>query len=352
MTKGVAVTSAFPRIRELESAFGNQRVLVVGDLMLDRYLYGTVGRISPEAPVPVVGVRAERNMPGGAANVARNVRALGGQALLCGVVGRDAAGRELLAVLAGEGIDTTGVLQLPGRRTTVKTRIIAERQQVARVDREDPAPLPAPALAALCREAAGLARSATGAIIADYDKGAVGQELVSAVLAAARPRALPVAFDPKRNADFCLGGLRAATPNRREAFALARLAESPPTPDPLRDAPLLKAAAILLGRWKPSFLIITLGAQGMLLARPGRAPVHIPTLAREVFDVSGAGDTVIAALLLALGANADPLAAAELATCAAGVVVGKIGTAVCSGRELLAFYRALAGRGRAGGRSL
>jgi D-beta-D-heptose 7-phosphate kinase/D-beta-D-heptose 1-phosphate adenosyltransferase len=329
------------RAGKLLTKFREQRVLVVGDLMLDRYIYGTVSRISPEAPVPIVRVRDEKNMPGGAANVARNVQALGGQALLCGVVGQDAMGQELLAVLAGEGIVTNGVLQLPQVRTTIKTRIVAERQQIARVDREDHLNLAPAALQALCGEAAVLVRQADGVIVTDYGKGAIRQELVNAVLAAARRAQVPVALDPKLNTGLKVKGLTVATPNRHEAFALARVPEQAPQLDPLRDAALLRVADILLRQWQPRLLAVTLGAQGMLLAARGRAPLHIPTVAREVFDVSGAGDTVIAAMLLALAAGASGVEAAELATCAAGVVVGKIGTAVCSGRELLAFYRTL-----------
>lgn len=331
--------------RAIVSRFGGRRILVVGDLMLDRYIYGAVSRISPEAPVPVVRVRDEANMPGGAANVARNVQALGGRTLLCGVVGQDGMGRELLAALAREGIATLGVMQLSGRRTTVKTRIVAERQQIARLDVEDHANLSPAARRALCRQAAELASQVDGVIISDYAKGAVGRELVEAVLAAAQQNNIPAALDPKWNAGPRVRGLTVATPNRHEAFALARVPEPAPAGDPLRDEPLLRVAGILLRQWRPSFLVITLGAQGMLLAARGRPPLHIPTAVREVFDVSGAGDTVIAALLLALAAGATGVRAARLANCAAGVVVGKSGTAVCSGRELMAFCRALAGSG-------
>ncbi len=328
-------------VRDLVSQFGRQRILVVGDLMLDRYVYGSVGRISPEAPVPVVCVQEEKNMPGGAANVARNVQALGGQARLCGLVGQDQPGQELLAVLARERIDTAGILQLPGRRTTVKTRIVAEGQQVARVDWEARGRMGPEAERELTRIAAGAVGRATGVILADYAKGALGRKVAAAVRSAARRARVPLALDPKPNAAWPARGITVATPNRKEAFALAGVLEQPPQADPLRDAALLRVCRILLRRWPPAFLVVTLGAQGMLLAARGRAPLHIPTVAREVFDVSGAGDTVIAALLLALAAGASERQAAELATCAAGVVVGKRGTAVCTGRELMDFYRSL-----------
>jgi D-beta-D-heptose 7-phosphate kinase/D-beta-D-heptose 1-phosphate adenosyltransferase len=337
----VIMTGKIRWARELVSKFRGRRILVVGDLMLDRYIYGTVSRISPEAPVPVVRVRDEKNMPGGAANVARNIQALGGHALLCGVVGQDRMGQELLAVLARDGVATTGVMQLPGMRTTVKSRIIAERQQVARVDWEDPLIMSPAALRVLCRTAAAAVCRSSGVIIEDYAKGTIRQELVNAVLSAARRAKVPVALDPKQNTGLNVAGITVATPNRKEAFNLAHVPEQAAQPNPLRDEPLIRVAGILMRRWKPLFLAITLGAQGMLLVSRGRAPLHIPTVAREVFDVSGAGDTVIATLLLAMAAGASRLEAAELATCAAGVVVGKPGTAICTSSELMAFYQVL-----------
>ncbi len=317
--------------------FRRCRILVVGDLMLDRYIYGTVSRISPEAPVPVVQVSAERNVPGGAANVAHNVQTLGGRAVLSGVVGRDQAGQLLLKVLAAEGVSAAGVLRVAGYHTTLKTRVLAERQQVARIDWDGRGQMPPPVLRRFCRQAAGLVREADGVIVEDYSKGAVRQELMNAILSAARRRGVPVAMDPKDNADLQLDGLTVATPNRKEAFLLARMPERPPAANPLQDQPLLQVADILMRQWQPQFLVITLGAQGMLLLDRRGLARHIPTVAREVFDVSGAGDTVIATLLLALAAGADHMKAAELANCAAGVVVGKLGTAGCSARELMDF---------------
>lgn len=317
--------------------FERCRILVAGDLMLDRYIYGSVSRISPEAPVPVVRVNHERDVPGGAANVARNVKTLGGQPVLSGVAGRDPAGRMLLRALRESGVSAAGVLQAAACRTTVKTRVLAERQQVARIDWDGDVRLDAGVMRRFCRLAAGLAEKADGVIVEDYSKGAVRQELMNALLAAARRRQIPIAMDPKDNSDLRLEGLTVATPNRKEAFLLARMPERPPAADPLRDHPLLQVADTLIRQWQPQCLVITLGAQGMLLLDRNGPARHIPTVAREVFDVSGAGDTVIAALLLALAAGADHVRAAELANCAAGVVVGKLGTAGCSARELLDF---------------
>ena len=331
--------------RLLVEQFARQKIMVIGDMMLDRYIYGAVSRISPEAPVPVVQVGDEKNMPGGAANVARNVCALGGHVYMRGMVGHDAAGADLLHVLKADHVRTSGVLRYAGIHTTVKTRVLAARQQVVRVDFDDRILLPAKVRSAFCAGLSAAVRSMSGVIIADYAKGTIGQDVVNAVMRVARQNAIPVALDPKENDTLKLPGLTVATPNRKEAFALARLPEQPPRANPLKDQPLLRVAAILLNKWKPAFLLITLGVQGMLLVSRNRPPRHVATVAREVFDVSGAGDTVIATLLLALSAGADYEAAAELATCAAGVVVGKLGTATCTDRELLDYLDMLTSTG-------
>ena len=332
------ITSA--RIQNLLQHFQRQRILVIGDLMLDRYIYGSVTRISPEAPVPVVHVQCEKAMPGGASNVAANIRALGGQTAICGLLGRDPAGRELREILIKDGVITEGILALPELRTTVKTRIIAERQQVCRVDWEENPRLDEPTLDGFCKRIAVELKKSTGAILEDYGKGVLQQRVVDTVLAATQQSGLPVGLDPK-DYSLHLAGLTVATPNRKEAFAAAGLPEAPPAAEPLRDAPLLEAGRRLLQKWLPKLLIVTLGPQGMLLLTADAPPHHVPTRAREVFDVSGAGDTVIASCVLALAAGATPIEAVELANYAAGVVVGKIGTATCSPAELVA---AVAGR--------
>lgn len=325
----------------LVGRFSKQNILVVGDLMLDRYVHGSVVRISPEAPVPVVRVTQEQHMPGGAANVARNVGALGGGALLSGIVGQDPPGQELITVLNRCGVGTRNVLALRGVRTTVKTRVLAEHQQVVRVDWEEPLNLSRDQMRLFGNRVGKLVRHVDGVIIEDYSKGAIRQELIDAVLAVAIPRKIPVALDPKDNASLRVNGITVATPNRREAFTLARVPETPPHQDPLKDKPLLTVAEILMEQWRPQFLVITLGPQGLLLVARDRPPLYMPTVAREVFDVSGAGDTFVATILLALAAGAMPDEAAELANCASGVVVGKIGTASCTAAELLNFLNLL-----------
>lgn len=327
--------------RLLVKKFARQKIMVIGDMMLDRYIYGAVNRISPEAPVPVVRVGDEKNMPGGAANVARNVSALGGRAYMRGVVGRDATGDDLVQVLEADHINTCGVLRYSGIRTTLKTRILAERQQVVRVDWEDRLRLPPKVRKTFCAKVSTAVQSMSGVIIADYAKGAIGQDIVNAVMRVARRKAIPVALDPKENDGLIMSALTVATPNRKEAFALARVPEHPPADNPLKDQALLRVADILLNKWNPAFLLITLGGQGMLLVSHACPPRHVATVAREVFDVSGAGDTVIATLLLALAAGADYASAAELANCAAGVVVGKLGTATCTDQELLDYLEML-----------
>lgn len=324
------------RAEALIADLGPKRILVVGDLMLDRYILGAVSRISPEAPVPVVHVREEKAVPGGASNVALNIRALGATAVVGGVVGRDAAAEELTAALHDRGVETGGVLASERVPTTVKTRVLAERQQVVRVDWEDLYEYDEAELEAFKTLLDRELPRVDGVIVEDYGKGVIHPSMLSHLLKAAGRAGIPVGLDPKDNHELEFEGLTLATPNRREAFVAAGLSEGRPRDNPLEDLRLLQVGDRLLERWKPAFLLITLGAQGMLLMRKGGEPVHVPTRAREVFDVSGAGDTVIAACLLAVAGGATFLEAAELANYAAGIVVGKLGTATCTPAELLA----------------
>ena len=330
------------RAAQLLKKFARRRVLVVGDLMLDRYVYGSVTRISPEAPVPVVKVVRETSMPGGASNVAGNIRALGGQAAVAGMIGKDAAGVELRWLLTHAGVDVECAMMFAGAGTIVKERIIAERQQVVRVDFERSATWsPRQSEKFLALLALELDR-ADGVIIEDYGKGAVTQAVVDLVLAKAAKRGLPVGLDPKDGHELAFQGITVATPNRKEAFAIAGVVDPGAKVDPLADKALRRTGEILMAKWAAENLAITLGAQGMYLLSRGQAPRHVPTRAREVFDVSGAGDTVIAACVTALAAGAKFIEAAELANIAAGVVVGKLGTASCTPEELLNHMRSAA----------
>lgn len=326
------------RAAELLKRFRGARILVVGDLMLDRYIIGSVSRISPEAPVPVVHVAEEDARPGGASNVALNIAALGGGASVAGVVGVDLAGGKLLEELNRAAIDTTGTVASAGVRTTEKTRIIAERQQVARVDYEDAAELHAGVLDGLLARVPELVLESTGVIIEDYGKGVICQEVVDVVLDAAKTHGRPVGFDPKDNHQLDIPWLTLATPNYREACMATGLPEEPLGDEPEKHSGLRRAGEVLAERWGTDFLMITLGPHGMYLCpRDAEATVQ-PTLAQEVFDVSGAGDTVIAVALTAIASGATFEEAASLANHAAGVVVGKVGTATCSVKELLASF--------------
>lgn len=323
------------RVKEIIGRFGDQRILVVGDLMLDRYIYGHVERISPEAPVPVVQVREQSNMPGGASNVAWNIQSLGGRAVVSGVMGEDQAATELQELLVKGGVAVDGVVARGDIRTTVKTRVIAEHQQIVRVDWDNNPDLDSESLGLLCERITEEAAKATGIIIEDYGKGVVTQQVIDCVLKTAAGKGIPTGLDPKDNHELHLDGLTVVTPNRREAHVALGVVDKTGGMDPMRDERLLDVGARLLEKWNPELLMMTLGPQGMVLITKDKPVNYIPTRAREVFDVSGAGDTVIAVCLLALAAGANHEEAAELANYAAGVVVGKLGTATCSQEELM-----------------
>ncbi|HTL54747.1 MAG TPA: D-glycero-beta-D-manno-heptose-7-phosphate kinase [Candidatus Limnocylindrales bacterium] len=326
------------RVRQILAKANQTRILVLGDVMLDQFIWGSVARISPEAPVPVVDFERESFMPGGAANVARNLTALEVTTDLFGVTGRDQPAQELKRLLISHQIGCEGLLAQTTRRTSVKTRIVAHKQQVVRIDRETRDGLnqamTARLLAVLQKD---LLKSA-GIIVGDYGKGIVTQSLLEGVKTACRARGLWLSFDPKPVHHLNLSGLSLITPNRKEAFELANLPDDTRNPDPLADANLMRAAHQLLERLRPALLLITLGELGMLLCQRGKKPIHIPTVAREVFDVSGAGDTVIASFTLAIAAGASPLEAAIISNHAAGIVVGKIGTATVTPEELVASF--------------
>jgi rfaE bifunctional protein kinase chain/domain len=327
------------RLQRLLERFARRRILVVGDVMLDEFLWGKVSRISPEAPVPVVEVTRESYFPGGAANVARNLRALNAQTILLGVVGRDQDGERLRELLGHQGVDIADLLADPARPTTVKTRIVAHHQQVVRFDRERTERIAAALERRLLERFRARLRDADAVIFEDYGKGLLTQHALGVMQREVRRQGRISAADPSPHHPLRYLGLTAITPNRAEAFAAAHVAHTEPLDNPLQDQPLLAVGSKLLRKWKAGNLLITLGEHGMCLFRPGRRPIHIPTVAREVFDVSGAGDTVIATLALALAAGANAVEAAQLANHAAGVVVGKLGTATCSVEELARSFR-------------
>jgi D-beta-D-heptose 7-phosphate kinase/D-beta-D-heptose 1-phosphate adenosyltransferase len=326
------------RLRKVLNRFPQQTILVVGDVMLDQFLWGKVSRISPEAPVPVVEVTRESYFPGGAANVARNLRALGAPVRIVGVLGDDDAGEELRVLLEEQGIETTGLAIDPNRPTTLKTRIVAHNQQVVRFDRERIDKLSALVTGKLLEYFESQVNEASAVIFEDYGKGVLSQKLLDDMQRIARKGGKITGADPNSRHLLHYSGLTAITPNRAEAFVAAGFPYVEPADNVLHDEPLMRVGQTVLRRWKPRNLLITLGEHGMCLFRPGQKPHHIPTVAQEVFDVSGAGDTAIATLIAALAAGANPVEAAEISNHAAGVVVGKIGTATCSPTELLESF--------------
>ena len=326
--------NSHPTVQELIAGFASKRILVVGDIMLDEFIWGSASRISPEAPVPVVNVTRESYYPGGAANVARNVRGFTRGAAVMGMAGTDGHGERLVALLGAECIDTTGVQRDPSFSTIVKTRIFARNQQVVRVDRERKAPLSAEYFERAMRLFVDMLDSLDAVIVADYGKGFLTQAAADYICSNTKARGKILAVDPHPHTSLNWGGATVIKPNRAEAFLAAGLPPSEPVDPPLADQPLLEAGRRLLEKWRPESLLMTLGEQGILLFREGKPPYHTPTRAKEVFDVSGAGDTAIAVLTLALAAGATPEGAAELANCASGIVVGKVGTATVTAAEL------------------
>jgi D-glycero-beta-D-manno-heptose-7-phosphate kinase len=328
------------RVEELLHQARRTRILVIGDVMLDQFIWGRVSRISPEAPVPVVDFQEESFMPGGAANVARNLTSLGLAAEIFSIIGDDPAGLQLEALLRQERVGCHGLLKEKNRSTSIKTRIIAHQQQVVRVDRESGRDLEAAAVRRLLAKIEGKISQCDAVIVGDYGKGVVTQTLLDEVKKRCRRAGIWLSLDPKPVHPIKLNGLSLITPNRKEAFELAGMRDGNRADHPLSDKLLIRASRILLEQLQPAILLITIGDQGMLLCQRNEPPVHIPTAAQEVFDVSGAGDTVIASFTMAIAAGASPLEAAILSNHAAGVVVGKIGTAKITPNELAASFTA------------
>ncbi len=328
-TNAMNVTNAMNATNaEILAAAKGRRILVVGDAMLDSYVWGDATRLSPEAPVPVVRVERESAVPGGAANVAVNLASLGARVRLFSPIGRDADGARLEAMLSDRGVTLVPGSISDSRPTIVKTRVLCRRQQVCRLDREAPPSAYATPPEELARILAADAAEADAIVLSDYAKGSISTETIQSILALPRRPEL-VALDPKPRAGVDFSGVSLMTPNRSEALRLAGIEDVPGMPFPADDV-----CAAIHRRFAPKMLVVTLGPDGMLLGEGGRAAERIPTAAREVFDVSGAGDTVISALVLALSAGFGLREAARFANEAAGVVVGKVGTATVSPDEL------------------
>ncbi len=324
--------------------FKGCRVAVIGDLMLDRYIWGKATRISQEAPVPVVTVERTTSEPGGAANVMRNLATLGAHPIPFGVVGNEDAGDELSGLLEKIAFSMQGVIKDSTRRTTQKTRVLAASQQVVRIDTEDTGPLPEIHLETLIETLRSSVRQGQihAVIVEDYAKGVVSKQLLAEIVAIGHQSGIPIMLDPHPANPANVPGLTLMTPNRAEAFALAGAYYVDGRPDIPNDKSLLQVVERLESLWSPDYLLVTLGAHGMALFKQGATALHVPTKAREVFDVSGAGDTVIAVFSLAHLAGATPEEAAIMANHAAGVVVGKVGTAPVYPDELVESFKEIA----------
>jgi len=319
-------TADAERLAKIVRRFRRARLLVVGDLMLDQFIWGRVRRVSPEAPVPVVQVTSETWHLGGAANVAANIRALGGGADIAGVVGTDSHGKRLIAELRAIGAGVGGVVRGAAHPTIRKTRIVAHRQQVVRLDRE-PAALDDRLARRVERGVLAALDRFDGVVVSDYNKGVVTPALLAEL--AGRCKRKPMLFvDPKRSNFAHYDGATLIKPNLEAAAHASGV-------DIVDDRSLARAGQALLALWRPRALLISRGEHGMTLFRADGSSENFPTMAREVFDVTGAGDTVLATAALALAAGASFEDAAVLANQAAGIVVGKLGTASATAGELL-----------------
>ncbi len=322
-------------LERIIKGFSKIRILVIGDIMMDRYILGRVSRISPEAPVPVILVEKEDFGLGGAANVAHNIHSLGGEVSLCGLVGDDENGSKLRKRLTEVGIDDRGVFVEEGRQTTVKTRIIAHHphhQQLVRIDRETTNHPKRKTLLQLQEFLRENLERFDGVVISDYEKGLLSKKLIRTIIERAKRLNRKVMVDPKLKNFFYYQGATVVTPNTKEASEASRI--------PIHDkATLEKAGRILLRRLRCEVLVVTQGEEGMTIFEPHRKIFPVPTMAREVYDVTGAGDTVIASITLAMLSGGNIRNSARLANYAAGIVVGKRGTATVTPEELIKVIR-------------
>lgn len=318
--------------------FARVRILVIGDVMLDHFVRGNVRRISPEAPVPVVEVTDESYNPGGAANVACNIAPFTRSVSLMGRIGHDVQGTKLTALLNGEGVGTGSMIVSGTIPTISKARVVARQQQIVRVDRERLQKLTDEELSEVETKLRALAASLDAIILEDYGKGFITTPLMQSVTTIAKEAGLLVTVDPSPRNPLAWSGVSLVKPNRLEAFAAAGIEDSHLHVEPSGNEELLRVGHTLLEKWDTPMVLITLGEQGMMLFQRGSLPHHIPTRAREVYDVSGAGDTAIAVLTLALASGMKPEQAADVANHASGIVVGKLGTACVTPEELLAAF--------------
>jgi len=324
------------RLLEIVHRFKHAKILVIGDFILDQFVWGDVRRISPEAPVPVVNVKRESYIPGGSLNVANNIRSLEGTVYPCGILGRDLEGRMLMKAVRREGIETGGMIYDRSRPTSVKTRVIAHSQQVVRFDREKIDDVPHQDMQKILRFIRKQITHIDVIIIEDYGKGLIQPSLLKVVMKLAKRFCKPVLVDPKEKHFNYYKGVTALTPNRSEAYAAL---ENGMHPSRRHTRTVDEVGRALLKKMKCEAVLITLGEDGMELFEKKGGSTHIPTAAQEVYDVSGAGDTVIAVFGLALAVGATMQDAAVLSNLAAGIVVGKLGTATVQMQEMKAILQ-------------
>ncbi len=308
-------------------------VAVIGDVILDHYILGDTSRISPEAPVPVVNVSKDIHKAGGAANVALNIKSLGAEVELCGWLGHDEAGDQMRQILEDSGVHFDTWFVNHDVPTIKKTRVMVRNQQLCRVDREGYPDLYSMAEPAMIDFLKQHIAGKNAVILSDYAKGVIDQPLADELIRFCNDKGIFVAKDPKPRRELTLVGMDLFTPNRLEAIQLSGVEVVPGRPFPAEEI-----CKRIWEKYAPKFLVITLGSEGMLLSEQGSKPELIPTYAREVYDVSGAGDTVIAALTLALASGVTMKEAAHFANTAAGVVVGKVGTATATPEEVLGYH--------------
>lgn len=314
-------------LKKVVERFESARILAIGDVMLDRFILGTVSRISPEAPVPVVDLTSETFKPGGAANAINNIRALGGEVIAVGIIGDDVSGKKLIDLLKQSGINTEGIIVIQNRPTIVKTRIIAGQQQIVRIDREKRDGLDNEWVQKILGFVNTKINDIDAILISDYDKGVITNKLLEDVIPLAKKYNKPIIVDPKVEHFLDYKGVTIVTPNIKEASAATGIS-------PINETSLRNMGQWLLTQLECDTVLITRGKDGMTLFENDGAVIHIPTVAREVFDVTGAGDTVTGVVALCLAVDAVMVDAAIIANTAAGIVVGKLGTATATKEEL------------------
>ncbi|MBW2027587.1 MAG: D-glycero-beta-D-manno-heptose-7-phosphate kinase [Deltaproteobacteria bacterium] len=314
--------------RQYIDRFRETNILVLGDVIMDEYVWGNVSRISPEAPVPVVEVKEETQMLGGAANVINNICSLGGRPLLCGVIGEDRTGEDILREIKGLGLRTDGLIKVPNRRTSIKTRVVAQNQQVVRFDRENKRDLEGGHVTRILDFIKDNIEGLDAVIVADYGKGVVTGEVMKGIRTLIEDRDIILAVDPKTDKFEYYRGIDVITPNHHEAGAFCRIAIED-------DVSLVKAGEHMLRELDCRSVLITQGKDGMTLFENGGEISHISTVAKKVFDVTGAGDTVISTFCLGLASGMDLKSAALLSNFAAGIVVGEVGTSAVKTEDLL-----------------